>query len=158
MNNYDFDDRSERGSPLAYAGLRLGLLGIFLMALVRGFFLLLQPEKVDGNLATWLIQWALYLILARVAAGQQYDTQQRDLEALRGVKGAAVGAALITCVGIWLLIIFTAIVMDANGVQILMEPISVCGWMVLDGLLALGLGSWSGSRVTRKNQNFTGWE
>lgn len=153
----DFDPQPSRSNIFAHTGFRLGLVGILIMALVRGFFLLLQPQKVDGNLLTWLIQWGLYLILARIAAEQHYETRQGSLEALSGVRGAGVGAAFVTCVGVWILIILTALVMDANEVQIVMEPFSVCGWMFLDGLLALGLGSWSAGRVTKKYQTFTEW-
>ncbi|GAB4480156.1 MAG: hypothetical protein OHK0031_01090 [Anaerolineales bacterium] len=158
MNNDGFDETPRRANIFTHTGFRMGALGILLMALVRGFFLLLYPEKVDGNLLTWLIQWVLYLILARVAAERHYDSQQRSLESLRGVSGAGVGAALTTSVGVWALIILTALVMDANGVQIVMKPFSVCAWIILDVLLALGFGSWSGGRVTKKYQNFSGWQ
>jgi hypothetical protein len=135
------------------AGFRVGLIGGFVMILTSLAVFFMNGADTDGDLLVWFIQLVVYVFLGRLAAQSQAETQLHTYEPTRGVQGAGVGASLTTSIIMWIFIIFRGIVRDAMGMFITIEPVSFCGWIVLDVLLALGIGSWAGHSVVRQHQS-----
>jgi hypothetical protein len=131
-------------------GFRVGLIGGIVSALMHLLLPLFSGGAVWGELLAWLIQWLLYLLVARSAAQRQYDKQQLQINPLDGVIGAGVGAALITSILTWLFILIRAVVIKATGDFVIVEPISLYCIVVLDVLVALGLGGVGGRSVANK--------
>lgn len=137
------------------AGFATGLVGGLIMILVSlAVFFMLGADTV-GDGFVWLIQLAVYFFVGRAAAGRQAEAQRHTYEPGRGVVGAGVGAPLTVSGMMWLFIIMRGLVRDAMGMTILMEPFTFCGWIIVDALLAIGIGSWSGRAVFNQEQAST---
>jgi len=104
----------------------------------------------QGDFLAWGIQLFIYFFIGRAAAQKHYDDQIDQLEALSGVQGAGTGAALVTSILVWVFIILRGIVRDAVGFMVLVDPIGLFCIVVIDVLIALGLGSWAGKAIVRK--------
>lgn len=137
------------------AGFRVGMIGAVIMIVVHLFLLLINQGETNGDLLAWLLQLVVYFFAAQSAAQQQYDAQERSYEPLRGVQAAGVGAALTISFLVWVYIILRGVFRDAFGITIDMNPVWLYCMVVLDVLLALGLGSWGGHLVVKKYENFT---
>ncbi|MBK6647475.1 MAG: hypothetical protein IPG44_17305 [Anaerolineales bacterium] len=112
----------------------------------------MNGADTDGDLLVWFIQLAVYFFLSRIAASRQVEQQSRSYEPTRGVQGAAVGAPIITSIMMWVFIILRGIVRDAMGMTIFIEPFSFCGWIILDVVLALGIGGWAGLAIIKQHE------
>jgi hypothetical protein len=159
MSHYTFHDPDQphRSNPLGHAGVRVGAVGGIIMIGVHLFLLLINGGENRGDVLAWLIQLAVYFFAARIAAEQHYNSQRDDVEHLRGVRGAGVGAALVTSFIIWLFIIFRGVFRDALGITVIAEPISLFCLVVFDVLLAWGLGAWGGGLIVKKYGAFTNY-
>lgn len=139
------------------AGFRVGFVAGLIMVGIHLALLFFNGGTNEGDLLAWIISWFVYFMAARVAAERHYREQRDSTEPLRGVQGAGVGAALVTSVIVWIYIILRGVFRDAVGVQILVEPIGLYCMIVIDVLIALGLGALGGKRIERKHQSFTGY-
>jgi len=94
----------------------------------------------------------VYFFASQAAAQRHYDTNisTNNIEPLAGVRAAGIGAAITTSLIMWFYIFVRGIVRDALGIQILIEPISLFFMIVVDVLLAIGLGAWGGTIVVNR--------
>ena len=137
------------------AGFRVGLIGAVIMIVVHLFLLLINQGETKGDLLAWLLQLVVYFFASQSAAQQQYNALERSYEPLRGVQAAGVGAALTISFLVWVYIILRGVFRDAFGITIMVNPVGLYCMVVLDVLLALGLGSLGGHLVVKKYENFT---
>jgi len=145
-------DESRKKNVLTQPGFRFGFIGALVAISVNLFFLLIYSGDTRGDWISWIIQFVVYIFISRASAEAQYrENQMRgDLEHLRGVKAAGLGAGLITSILVWLYIIIRGVVRDAYGVFIAMDPFSFACLMMVDVSVAMAMGSWGGSAVAGK--------
>jgi len=134
------------------AGFTVGLLAGLVMIIVSLAVFFMRGSETDGDVFVWLLQLAVYFFAGRMAADRQAEAQRHTYEPGRGVVGAGVGAPLTVSGMMWVFIIIRGLVRDAMGMTILMEPVTFCGWIILDVLLALGIGGWAGRAVFKQEQ------
>lgn len=153
MNYYGFDPVDPlHPRQRVHTGFRLGAVGGLLMWGVYLVLLLIFQGGNQGDFLAWIIQLFVYFLIGRAAAQKHYDAQMDEIDALRGVQGAGTGAALVTSILVWVFIILRGIVRDAIGFMVLVEPVGLFCLVMIDVLIALGLGSWAGKTVVRKYQ------
>lgn len=143
------DFGKERRGLFSHPGFQVGLIGgILLMAINLLLFLLNRGDTLADGLV-WIFQVIAYFFLARAAAHRQAELRMRTYEPTRGITGAAVGAALTTSIFMWLYIIVRALVRDALGMFIIVEPLSLCFWIFIDVVIALVIGNAVGRSVEK---------
>lgn len=153
MNDYSFEPARRK----VHAGILMGLIGAAAMVVIHLFFLLIFQDMAVGDWVALVLQWILYFFLSQAAAQRHYDSQERSPEAMRGVRGAGVGAAITTSLLTWLFIVVRDIVLDAMGQTISLVVILTFCMVVVDVLLAISIGSWGGSIVEKKYKTFEGY-
>jgi hypothetical protein len=121
------------------------------MVAVHLILLLLNQGENRGDVLAWLIQVGVYFFLSGSAAEQHYRAQQNNMSPLHGVKGAAVGANLVTSAIVWAYIIVRGIVRDAVGIFVFVEPISLCLVIAFDVVVAFAIGIWRGSAAENRH-------
>lgn len=144
----------QRRSIFRHAGFRIGAVGGSMMWGVHLILLLIFQGTNQGDILAWIIQLFVYFVLGRTAAQKHYDAQSNEVDAIHGVQSAGTGAALITSLLVWLFIILRGFVRDAFGFMVLVDPIGLFCAIVIDVLIALGIGSWAGKTVVKKYQVF----
>ncbi len=149
MNPYG-DDSPRRPSPLRNTGVRVGLVTGLIVIALHVFLLLVNRGSNEGDVLAWLLEMVVYFLAGRTAAEQHFQAQRDSFDPLRGMPGAAVGAALTTSLLVWIYIIGRGVFRDAFGITVLVEPISLYCMVVVDVLLALGLGTLGGRTVIGK--------
>lgn len=133
-----------------HPGFRMGFLGGFILVCVHLILLLLFRFTNQGDVLGWLLGWFVYFMIGRAAAQQKYDSQRDTMNPTGGVVAAGAGAALVTSVIVWIYVILRGVFRDYLGMFIIVEPISLFCVMVIDGLVAFGLGSAGGRSIARK--------
>ncbi len=145
-----YDDLPPVPKPVrSNAGFEVGFVGGIILALMNLTVFLINGGDTIGDGVVWFLQVGMYFFLGQIAAHRQLARNLHTYEPLRGVEGAAVGAPLVTSLVMWLYIIIRGVVRDALGIFIFVEPFSLCAWIFIDVLLAIGLGSAAGHRVLR---------
>jgi hypothetical protein len=134
------------------AGFPIGLVAGLIMILISLAVFFMNGADTNGDLLVWFIQLVVYIFAGRMAASRQADAVRHTYEPTRGVQGAGVGAPLIASILMWIFIILRGIVRDAMGMTIMIEPVTFCGWIILDVLLALGIGGGTGRAVLKQFQ------
>jgi hypothetical protein len=145
MNYTELDPK-----PRVNAGFPVGLIGGLVMIFTSLVVFFMNGADTDGDLLVWFIQLVIYIILGRTAASRQAESQRHTFEPTKGIAGAGVGAPLTTSVMMWVFIIARGIIRDAMGMFIAFEPFSFCGWIIIDVLLALGIGNITGRSVLKQ--------
>jgi hypothetical protein len=141
-------------SIFSHSGFRVGILGGLVMVVVHLFLLVIFDGTTQGDTFAWTFQIFLYFILGRSAAKQEYRKQASQTGDSQSVKSAGLGAALVTSVIIWFYIIVRGIVRDALGVFIVSNPFGLFCMIIIDVLIALGLGSLAGRSIAKKHQKY----
>lgn len=144
--NYPEPEPRKRANP----GFTVGFIGGLVMIFVSLAVFFMNGAETDGDLLVWFIQLVVYFFLGRAAASQQAERQRHTYEPAHGVVGAGVGAPLVTSIMMWIFIILRGIVRDALGMFIAIEPVTFCGWIILDVVLALGIGGLMGRSVEKQ--------
>jgi len=150
MNDYSLGSTQKK----VHAGIVAGLVGALVMIAVHLVLLLIFHGHIHGDWIAHGIQLIVYFFVSQVAAQNHYNGQERSPEALRGVRGAGIGAAITTSILMWLFIVIRDIILDAVGLTPFIEVISTFCIVVIDVLLALAIGSWGGSIVEKKYKIF----
>ncbi len=132
------------------AGFSVGFIASILMIAVHLILLLIFQGGTRGDWIAHGIQLLVYFIASQSAAQQQYNAQERSIEALRGVKAAGMGAALTVSFLMWIFILVRNLILDAMGQFIYVDAIGTFCIVVVDVLLAIALGTWGGSIVEKK--------
>ena len=130
------------------AGFRLGLAGGLVVAGMNAVLGFALQDWNTADLIAWLFSWIVVFIVARQAAERQYRAQRNELEPGRHLRGAAVGAALITVLLVWLFVFGRDVVRDKPG---LFTVIS-CVRVPFDVALALGIGSVAAAGLGRRHE------
>lgn len=152
MNDFNSDSYPPRKNNIfLHPGFTFGLIGATI-AISFNLILILITGDVRGDVIAWFFQLVIYIFLPRNAAESQYNSniRQGGFEHLRGVQGAGVGAALTTSALVWAYIIIRGIIRDAFGIFVIVEPFSLCAGIVIDVLIAMGLGAAGGKAVAKK--------
>jgi hypothetical protein len=149
-----FDDpfAPKKRNIFSHAGFRFGFIGAVIAVSVNLALILINSGDTRGDWFAWLIQIVIYFFISRNAAESQYNDNLRSgsFEHLRGVKAAGLGAGLTTSALVWTYIIIRGIARDAMGILIIIEPFSFCLMIIVDVLVAMGLGAWGGNAVAKK--------
>lgn len=132
------------------SGFAVGLIATILMITVHLVLLLIFQGSTRGDWIAHIIQLLVYFVASQSAAQQQYNAQERSIEALRGVRGAGMGAAITVSILMWIFILVRNLILDAIGQLVYFEAISTFCTVVVDVLLAIALGTWGGSIVEKK--------
>ena len=130
------------------AGFRLGLIGGLVVAgtnAVLGFAL---QDWNTADLIAWLFSWIVVFIVARQAAERQYRAQRNELEPGRHLRGAAVGAALLTVLLVWLFVFGRDVVRDKPG----LFTVFSCARVPFDIALAIGIGNLAAAGFGRRHE------
>ena len=138
-------------------GFRFGVAGGLIMVTVHLVLFLIFRGTNGGDLLAWFLAWFVYFIIGRMAAQAQYNNQRDDIEPTRGVKSAGTGAALVTSVIIWGFIIVRGVFRDAIGMFIIVDPVCLFFTIIIDVLIAMGLGSFGGSTIANKYRPHSNW-
>lgn len=152
MNDFGDPYAPKKNNIFLHAGFRFGLIGAVIAISINLALILIYSGDTRGDGIAWLFQLVIYFFISRSAAESQYNGNIRGggFEHLRGVKGAGLGAGLITSVLVWAYIIIRGVIRDAFGIFILVEPFSLCIFIFTDVLIAIGLGAWGGASVAKK--------
>jgi hypothetical protein len=151
----DFSDpyHPRRSNIFLNPGFRQGAVGGIIMVTIHLLFLLILAGDIGnrGYVPASIIQVVVYIFLSRAAAEVQHreNVCRGDFDHLKGVAGAGIGAPMIISFIVWLFKIILAIVRDAFGVLIIVEPYLPC-FIAVDVLLAIGIGAWAGNSIVRK--------
>ena len=147
------------------AGLKMGFIGGVIMVFLYIFnMFILVPIFTNGQMLgytwstemiIWVIECFLFYFLAHSSAEQQYQHQVIDdpSEPYAGVQSAAMGATLLTWLIGWLFIGARAVLQDANGYLVMVEPVSLFCALLITGILVISIGAAVGSSVVHKYQN-----
>ncbi len=130
------------------AGFRLGLVGGLVVAGANAVLGLALQNWDTADLTAWLLGWVVVFIVARQAAEQQYRAQRAELAPGRHVRGAAVGAALITVLLLWLFVFGRDVVRDEPG----LFTVFSCARVPFDVALALGIGHLAAAGFGRRHE------
>ena len=147
-----YDDGYQQ-KPRQNTGVLYGFIGGFFlwtMYLVMMLLTHFDPNN-KGDILVNILSLPLFYLLARLAAEAQYNQQRNSLNSAQGVQGAGVGAALISCALGWAFIYLRAILRDAIGIQIIIDPISLCLVTVVNFVLAIGIGKFAGSQIEKSH-------
>jgi len=139
---------------------KFGSIGLFMAIIAHVFaiMLTLSNQVANGGVALvsisdlliWAMMCFLYYGMGIMAAEKQYDVQRNDLEPLNGVRAAAIGAAIIMCVGNWLVMIIRSVFQDAVGLLVRVESISLLVLIVVTVFFAFLFGNAAGKSVENK--------
>lgn len=151
MNIYEPESQN-RSNIFRHTGFQVGLVGGTIMTFVSLAIFFINGTETDGDLLVWLIQLVVYVFLARTAANRQSEMQTRNYEPTRGVQGAAVGAPLTTSLMMWLFIVARWLVLDGMGATVDIQPFNLCGWVILDVVIALAIGAVAGRAVVKQHE------
>ena len=146
MNYPEYESKKRRNF-----GFSVGFIGGLIMVFVSLAVFFMNGADTNGDIFVWFIQLFVYFLVGRIAASKQADGQEDSYEPTKGVAGAGVGAALVTATIMWVFIILRGIIRDAMGMYITIEPISFCGWIIIDILLALGIGRLAGRSIEKQH-------
>ncbi len=138
--------------PSKNKGFSYGIIGGLIMVVVHLMLLLIFQGTNQGDLLAFFLAWFVYVMIGRTAAEAHYKQRelQGQIEPCKGCAQAGQGAALITSLVTWSFIIVRAVFRDMVGYFIITDPLGLCVSIVIDVLIALGLGSWAGGTITRK--------
>lgn len=137
-----------RGNIFLHPGFRYGFIGAVVAIFINlALFLMFAGDETGDRLA-WALQLSVYVFVSRAAAENQYNRNIREggMEHLRGVQAAGLGAGLVTSTLVWLYLVIRGIIRD----EFFVEPVSMCFFIFIDVLIAMGLGAWSGKSVSNK--------
>lgn len=150
FNNDPFAPK--KNNIFLHPGFRFGLIGAVIAIFANLALILIYSGDTRGDGIAWFFQLVIYLFLPRNAAESQYNDNIRGggFEHLRGVQAAGLGAGLTTSVLVWVYLIIRGIVRDAFGIFIFVEPFSLCFFILVDILIAMGLGAAGGRSVAKK--------
>lgn len=130
------------------AGFRLGFVGgLVVVGVIAALGFVTQNWNTADRLGR-LTALVVVLIVARQAAGRQYRQQRASANPARNVRGAGVGAALITVLVMWLFIFARDVARDQPGAFTLTS----CVRVPLDVALAVGLGHLAAGGVARRHE------
>jgi len=144
--NYPELEPRKRPNP----GFTVGLTGGLVMIAISLAVFFMNGAETNGDLLVWVLQLVAYFFLGRIAAQQQAEIQQHTYEPTRGIVGAGIGAPLVTSILMWIFLIIRDVVRDALGNIVLLEPITFCGRIIVDVLLAMGIGGFAGRSVEKQ--------
>lgn len=146
---YEYENESQN-NIFSHSGFQYGFVGGSVMIFIHIMLLLIFQGTNKGDLFAWFLAWFVYYFIGRAAAQNHYESQRESLNPTRGVQAAGTGAAMITSVLIWGYIIVRGIFRDALGVFIVVEPVGLFCTILIDILIAIGLGSWAGKSIEKK--------
>lgn len=151
MNNKEWEPEWQiQKTPSVNEGFKVGIVGGIGFSILNLLLFFMSGGNTGFDFPVWLLQVISYFFLGTLAARRQLEKQIHTYEALRGVKGAGVGAPLVTSLVVWLYIIVRGVVRDAIGIFIAVEPFSLCAVIFIDVFLALFLGQIAGERIDRE--------
>lgn len=145
MSYSDFDEHPSRNK-----GFSVGFVGGLIMIFVSLLVFFMNGARTNGDILVWVLQLLVYFFVGRTAAIQQAEAQENTYEPTKGIVGAGVGAPLIVAIMMWVFIIIRAFVRDAAGNFVFIEPLSFCGWIIIDVLLAIAIGRAAGSTIEKQ--------
>lgn len=143
--------RDHRRSPFSHPGFWSGMAaGLVLILLHTVLFILFSGRSISDSIG-WVIQIAAYFIAASSAAESAYQGYLIRGAGSSQIEGAAVGAALVASLVVWGYRLVRAVVIDSLNMIVVVDPIGVCGLIILDVILAAGIGKLIGDKVKRKH-------
>lgn len=156
MNEYQ-ENRRQKRNIFRNPGFRFGMIGGLVLILIHIAFQLISQRAAGLYIIAWVFGLIIYLIISRAAAQAQYNANRHELEPIRGVVGAGVGAALVASLITWGFFILRWIFLDMEGHTILVEPLVMVCALPIDVIIAMGIGALSGNSVARRSSSSIDW-
>ena len=144
--NFDDFDHPRRNNIFRHAGFRVGVVIGLVMSAVHWALLL----TIGTDAPSYIFHLFAYFMAGRTAAQQHYNGQRDSVDHLHGVQAAGVGAAMVACVIIWFFDILFFIIGDALGRDVTFFPVNAYCLIVIDVVVAMGLGAWGGNTVVKQ--------
>ena len=139
--------------PSFPVGLAAGIIAIFAHLIL----LLINHGTNEGDLLMLLlIQPLIYFFGGQSAAERQYQYNINDqqIELTEHVRGAGTGAAIVASLIVWVFIILRGVFRDAFGITIMVNPLELFFAILIDVLVAMGLGTLAGRNVAKKYEGY----
>lgn len=146
MADWNYSSPKKQPNPAFKIGLISGLVMAGMYTLL--YFLAGMSTRLD--IIAWIIQLAVYFFSARSASQKMYQQQMDGYEPLNNVQASGTGAAIVICLVIWAYFLIRSLVMSAFEVYIIDGPFLLCGAVIFDMLIAIGLGSLGGNSVVKQ--------
>lgn len=143
MSFYDEEDRA-KGDAIPF---RVGLVAAVVVIASSYFLMLILQHRTMADVITWLIEWMVLYFAARTAAQQRYGAQVDMVDPLQNLRGAGVGAALVTAILVGLFLTVRNL-LDGGASSILLDLARI----TVDSFIALGLGAWGAQSVIKRNK------
>jgi hypothetical protein len=150
--NFDDFDSPRRSNIFRHAGFRAGAVIGLVMSAVHWALLL----TIGTDAPSYFFHLPAYFMAGRSAAQQHYNGQRDSVNHLSGVRAAGVGAAMVACLIIWFFDILFFIIGDALGWDVTFFPVNAYCLIVMDVLVAMGLGAWGGNTIVNKYRDSDG--
>lgn len=109
----------------------------------------------QGDSILWFLQIGVYFAASLIAANAQYKSQIDDNEPLKDVVNAGRGAAMVICFVVWLYIIIRSLVLNDSGMFSGGGVFPFCGFVLLDFIIAVAVGSWGGRIMEKQHEHVT---
>jgi hypothetical protein len=134
---------------------RAGLIGGGIMMIVRLVMMFITQGSIVGTALSTLIGCFVYFAIGRSAAQQIKSLLEEDGAYNNAVRSAGMGAAIITSITGWLFTLLVNVIRDAQGEQVFVDPRLLCAGLVIDLLIAAGLGAFGSKTVIRRHIDYT---
>lgn len=136
-------------------GISVGLTFSVILLLIHAIVDWLNEGVSQGDGILWLFQIVIYFVASLTAANAQFKSQIESDNQLKGVANAGRGAAMITCVVMWIYIVVRSVVLDDPGMFAAGGILPFCGFVLLDFIVAVAFGSWGGHIVEKQHEHVT---
>ena len=145
----DYDQLPKR-SHVNY-GFKFGGIGFLVLTTVY-ITALLTFQSTKPDFVLWFFQLFVYYIMGNQAAAAQSEKQRNTLEQNQGVAAAAIGAAMVMSIGIWIFKILRDVyfgIVNPYGILLMIV------WVLVDVPIAIGIGAAAGrSKTSVYKENF----
>jgi hypothetical protein len=131
------------------SGFGVGLVVGSIIVFVHITFILINDYRTSADLFIWIFQLISYYIAGYVSAKRQFENNIDDIDVGEHIPGAARGAALIISLLVWLYIIIRSLLINDAGMFFGFGILGSMGFLILDVMIALGLGSIAGKQVLK---------
>lgn len=155
-----FEDPVSKEKGFINPGFSVGLIGGVIAVIGHLIVLFMLNGATAGAMVMLLVVQPLIYYFAGQSAAEkmyQHNVNLQALDLTEHLRGSGTGAAFVICIIVWAYLLLQAIIVDALGMQVIVEPITLFIAIVVEALVALGLGSLAGRNVEKKYSGFNSW-
>ncbi|MEA5078535.1 MAG: hypothetical protein VB013_08185 [Anaerolineaceae bacterium] len=138
--------------PPTNKGISTGIVIVVLLLLIHILVDVLNNGNSRADFFLWFIQVLLYFFGGLIAASSQFIAQHDLPDPTEGIANASRGSALIVFAVMWCYFVIRSIAIDDAGMFAGMGLVFSIFFGMADLVIALVLGSISGSIIRKKNE------